>query len=210
MESNVLRWSFHTTTADNPNALTILIEGKPLSLFVGYRVATRVQLFNRDFSSLFKCILMTKYLKIDYGDTRKYTRGLSLSENLYDLEFRSDATFSPIMCVRDKGVFYLNSNKICSPLPPTPLSILAHPSFDEFVDLMDINLVLNFMIHYLKQSNLKIFGHIFISIIKEWTDAYKELDKRDSPIQFYKQISPTIGDFFLFHAVVDYVYSLPV
>lgn len=212
MESNVLRWNFHTTHANNPNALTILIEGRPLSLFLGYRVASQVHLFNRDFLSFFRCILMIKYLGIDFGNTRKYTTGLTISENLYDLQFDQGAAFSPIMCVRDDVVFYLTKSTQMYPrdLEMPAIRIEAHPTLETFVSHMDIRLVLDFMVQYLKQPNLKVFGHLILSIVNEWTDAYKERDARESAVQFYKRISPTPGDFFLFHSLVDYVYSIPM
>jgi hypothetical protein len=154
---------------------------------------------------------MMKYLGIDFGNTRKYTLGLTITENLYDLKFEDGAAFSPIMCVHDDTVFYLthSTQRFPGALQIPPIKIEAHPTLDTFVDCMDIRGVLDFMVQYLKQPNLKVFGHLIVSIINEWTDAYKERDVRESAAQFYKRISPTPGDFFLFHSLVDYVYSIP-
>jgi hypothetical protein len=210
MESNVLRWNYHTTTANNPNALTILIEGRPLSLFLGYRVASDAHLFNRDFSSFFKCILMINYLGVDFGDTRRYTKGLNITENLYNLEFKVESPFSPIMCIRGDTVLYLTKSIQSTFHENTPITIHTAPSLGTFVDRMDFKLIIDFLIGYTKQPNLKIFGHLIVSIVKGWTDAYKERDTRESAEQFFKRISPSVGDFFLYHSLVDYVYSLPM
>lgn len=208
MNSNVLRWNFHTTTANNPNALTILIEGHPLSICLGYRVASRAHLFNRDFMSFFRCILMTQYLGVVYNDTYKCTRDLCLMENLQDLTFKRDIEYSPIMCIRNEEVFYLDQS--CGPMShDTNISIERHPSLEEFASKMDVNLVLNFITQYLGQRNIKVFGKIIMEIIEEWTSVYVERDQRESPLSFFLEISPSHGDFFLFHSLVDYVHSLP-
>jgi len=209
MDSNVLRWNFHTTTDTNPSALTLFIEGKPLSIFLGYRVANHVHLFYRDFCSFFKCILSIKYLGIDYGDTRKYIQSFLVSKNLCTLKFEANTSYSPIMCVQNDNVYYLTESISNQETSIPKIKIEKHPSLTLFVEKMDINLIINFMKQYLRQSNLKYFGAMLLSIINDWTSKYKQRDLREQPINFFLEISPTPGDFFLFHSLIDYVHSLP-
>lgn len=208
-ESNVLRWNFHPTSPNNPNAWTIFIEGRPLSLFLGYRVAKRVHLFNRDFSSYFKCVLITKYLGVMFNDTYLCTRDLSLSENLQTLKFTKHANYSPYICLNttDDSVFYLDQSSYKPPKKNT-IYIKSHPTIKEFVEKMDIKLVFDFLVVYLKQKNISVFNKVILDIIYEWVAIYNERDCRETPIDFFRKISPSDGDFFLFHSLVDYVASL--
>lgn len=209
MDSNVLRWNFHPTTDTNPSALTLLIEGKPLSVFLGYRVANYVHLFYRDFCSFFKCILSMKYLGINYGDTRKYVRRFLLSENLCMLKFEANTAYSPIMCIQNDNVYYLTESISNEEPSISKIKIEKHPSLALFVEKMDINLIINFLKQYLGQSNLKIFGSMILLIVNDWTSKYKERDLSEEHLNFFLEIAPTPGDFFLFHSLIDYVHSLP-
>lgn len=208
MESNVLRWNFQITTPNDPNGLTIFIEGRSLSIFLGYRVANDVHLFYKDFISFFKCLLMTRYIGVVYKDTHMCTSGLLLHENLHSLTFGSDVPYSPFVCIHKNKPYYLKkstSKAYGEPNEPTPIK---YPTFIEFRNKLDINEVLTFIKQYLRQSNIQIFGQLIATIINEWAMAYKERDIRYSPLNFFREISPSSGDFFLFHSLVDYVHSL--
>jgi hypothetical protein len=113
------------------------------------------------------------------------------------------------MCVQNDNVYYLTESISNQETSIPKIKIEKHPPLALFVEKMDINLIINFMKQYLRQSNLKYFGAMLLSIINDWTSKYKQRDLREQPINFFLEISPTPGDFFLFHSLIDYVHSLP-
>lgn len=205
MESNATRWCFYRCPPTSQGCVTIQIENKPLTLAAGYRTANDIHLYNRDFYSFFKCLLMIRYFNIDYGDTQSYMKGLRLKDNLINLKFSKDAPFNQMMCLRNDEIYYLIESKSQEQILTNKIKILKHPSIDEFVYKLDVKYIYDFLIDYLKQSNIGIFRYVISEIIDELKELYKQRDNSTTYKNFFLDISPNIGDFFLFHSIIRYV-----
>lgn len=202
MESNCTRWCFYKST--DPSAITIYIEGNPFSFIVGYRTVNEVHLYLRDFYSFFKCLLLQKYFLIDYGDISTLIEGFKIENNTIDLSFSKHSEYNPIMCIKNNEAFYL-SNTIHKPQYESPTIIIyRHPSINEFAEKLDVSLIKDFLVSYLKQSNIKIFGYIILSIVTEFVTKYKEKHNRITDKEFFEKFTPTLGDFMLYDCLITY------
>jgi hypothetical protein len=210
MESNIIRWCFHTATKDNPNALTIYIEGEPLSIFIGYRTANNALLYWNEFHAFIKCILFTRYFKINFGDTRKYTQTYLVENNICDLTFSKTAEYSPYVCLRaDDTILYLTKSTNSTHKPRKTIEIFSpFLTIEQFKSLADIKLIENFLETYFRQKNLAIFNSIVTSLVTHWTREYEKMSQRMTTLEFYQRICPIDSEFFLYHSLIDYVASL--
>lgn len=203
MEVNSTRWCYYKS--NDVSATTIYIENKPFSFVLGYRTMHNAHLFTYDFQAFFKCILLTKYFKIEYKNIKDNIEKLKAKNNTLDLSFRKDAEFSPIMCIKNDEIYYHVKTKCLSEQINGYPKIVMRPSLKDFIERLDYQEILNFFVVYLRQKNLKMFHHIFKNIIQAIYLTYLEYKLHEE--EFFLRISPAIEEFFLSDSLINYVHT---
>jgi len=108
------------------------------------------------------------------------------------------------MCIKNNQVYYLSKTIPIAPYEPPKIVVYKHPTIEEFAEKLDILSIGNFIVSYLKQSNIKTFGYIILNVVTEFVNVYKERDIRTTDKEFCEKISPTLGDFLLYDCLIAY------
>lgn len=209
METNVVRWCFHTTSTKNENSITFYIENNPLTLFVGYRRMDNALLYWCDFYAFIKCLLILKYFKISVVNLNESLMFYDIKNNVMNMKFKKDEQVSPYVLLDEDGEVYNLCNVDWMDVPECDVKVGENClPMEEFKKLCDISLIERYLKVYFRQKNLSLFNTIITSLIDEWNGVYMKLAKNACEIEFYSRILPNVREFYLYSSVIEYAASI--